>query len=141
MDPLTSQALNRLAVGLASIVVNLGARHLPASLSPRLQTITSSKGMRILVVFALFFLSTRDPMLSLALACVFFVLISTVLHEESRFSWLPLIRTPVLPLPITREVYDTAVETVLNFRRQSRKHQLPLLLGPVNHDGTGPVLL
>lgn len=120
MDSLTTQAVNRLAVGIASIVVNLGARHLPASLSPRLQAITSSKGMRIVVVFALFFLSTRDPMLSVALACVFFVLTSTILHEDSRYSWLPMIRSPVVPLPITREVYDTAVETVLRFRRQAR---------------------
>lgn len=123
MDPLTSQALTRLAVGVATIVVNLGARHLPASLSPRLLAITTSKHMRILVVFALFFLSTRDPMLSLALACVFFVVISTILHEESRFTWLPSLRTPPTmqaPITITKEVYESAVETVLGFRKQAR---------------------
>lgn len=146
MDPLTLQALNRLAVALASLVLNLGARHLPASLSPRLQMITSSKGMRMLVVFALFFLSTRDPMLSVALASLFFVLVSTVLHEDSKFSVLPtLVRPKVMspnPVPITNEAYNLAVDTILNFRRQARARApgsfagtLPVLSKALNLDG------
>lgn len=114
----------RLLVALASLILNLGARHLPGGLSPRLQTLTTSTGMRILVVAAMFYLSTRDVMLSLGLAFLFFVVVSTLLNEGSMYSMIG--RRGVLPMnitPITKDVYDAAVETVLRFRRQVRGYQ------------------
>lgn len=126
---------NRLLVALSSLIVNLGARHLPTGLPPRLQALTTSKGMRMLVVCALFYLSTRDAMLSVALAFVSFTVVATVLNEDSRFSiWdrpaavavlVPgaraRARARAMPTPITREEYDRAVDTVLRFRHQVRR--------------------
>lgn len=117
---------NRLLVAISSLVVNLGARHLPSGLSPRLQALTMSMGMRMLVVCALFYLSTRDLMMSVALASVFFAVIGTLFNEDSRFSVFekrPMTMPMSMPLPvhITREVYDRAVDTVLRFRSQMRK--------------------
>lgn len=127
------QVLNRLLIAVASLVVNLGARHLPGGLSPQLQALTTSNGMRMLVVCAMFYLSTRDGMLSIALAFVFFVAISTVLNERSGYSIMrrplplsrgvmPLVGPTPLPLngTIHQDVYDRAVDTVLRFRRQAR---------------------
>lgn len=131
---------SRFLVALASLVLNLGARHLPNGLSPQMQVLTTSDGMRTLVLCALFYLSTRDVMLSVALAFVFFAVTSTLLNERSRYSLLaqlhlehtnnnthapPFPSGPHAPLMlISRQGYDMAVETVLAFRRQARQASL-----------------
>lgn len=113
---------NRLAVALASITVNLGARNIHASLSPRMQEIVASRGMRMVIIAAMFFLSTRDVMLSVALSLVFCVVISTILDERSEYSLItPLLRpSGGIPTVISRDAYDIAVDTVLRFRHQAR---------------------
>lgn len=127
---------SRLLVALASLVLNLGARHLPGGLSPRMQMLTTSRSMRMLVVCAMFYLSTRDVMLSVALAFMFFMVVSTLLNEHSGYSVIdglrgsPITMTMPMPkpmhmpvpvqIPISREMYDDAVATVLAFRRQIR---------------------
>lgn len=118
MDP----TINRLLVALASLLLNLGARHLPGGLSPRLQSLTASQGMRMAAVWAMFYLSTRDIMLSIALTFIFFVIVSTILNEDSRYTLIERIRVARAPAlnVLSRESYDAAVRTVMEFRRQSR---------------------
>lgn len=119
--------MNRLLVALASLMLNLGARHLPSGLSPRLQSLTASKGMRVMVVCAMFYLSTRDVMLSIALAFISFVIVSTLLNENSTYAMIDGLRIvnavqPMHAVPlVTKQAYDASVDLIMRFRKQARR--------------------
>lgn len=102
-------AQNKLLVGVSSLLVTLGSRHLIADLGMIHNHILASTLVKTLVVFAMFFLATRDVVLSIALgaACI---VVYGMLHDKSQ----------IIPAPVrdyvTTEQYQAAKRVVERYQ-------------------------
>lgn len=73
---------NKMFVGVTMILMNLGSRHIVSDLTDIQNSLLSSKLMKKVVVFCMFFVPTRDVMVSLMLTFAFFFLTGHVLNER-----------------------------------------------------------
>ncbi len=69
--------------GLASLVLNLGARHLHSSVTPQQDAVLASTAFQVLVVLSVFFMATRDLRMAALLTAGFWLTLRGVLNETS----------------------------------------------------------
>ena len=126
--------LLKLFMGVAALSMNMAMRHVVQDVSPMQQRVFESAAFKCVAVFAMFFVSTRDPMIALALTALTIVAMRHLLHEHSPLCIIPgcvggippphthnngggqprdaLLMGPAAGGPITRELYDAAVAIV-----------------------------
>ena len=80
---------SKVVAGVASMAFNFGSRALIGELTPAQQSIFQSPAVKRVVVWCMFFIVTRDILVSAALALVTIVALETLLNEHSRFCLLP----------------------------------------------------
>lgn len=80
---------NKVFVGFASLLFNLGAKHLTSDLGKVHDYLLNTPVIKFLVIFSLFFLATRDVAISVALSLGYAVLFLGMLHEEGFLSAIP----------------------------------------------------
>ncbi len=80
---------NRVIWGLTMLLMNLGARYIAADLGKSHEKIFSSQFVKKLIIFSLFFVATRDILLSFLLSILYVIIIDGILHENSKFCIVP----------------------------------------------------
>jgi len=86
MEALTALATNKIFIGCAMLVVNLGSRHIAADLSPQVEAFMKHKLFRKVILFCIIFVATRDIMTAIILMFAFTVVIDGLLNPKSRFN-------------------------------------------------------
>jgi hypothetical protein len=98
---LASLNASKLLLGLAGVLVNIGAKSVVNEyLSPQQEAVLRGPAVRRFIVFCMFFLATRDLLLAAGLTLAFVVTVEGVFSERSRFSLLPpaAAAAPVTPV-------------------------------------------
>jgi len=73
------------------LVFNLGSRYVLSDISVAHERVLSHALFKRVVVVCMFFVATRDVVLSIVLAAGFFIFFNVLVHEGSRFCILPLL--------------------------------------------------
>ncbi len=105
--------------GIMMILMNLGSRYISHDISEFQETVLSSSILRKIFIFTVFFISTRDIVVSVILTLLFVVLVSGLFNENSKYCILP-IKTKPVEVRITKEEYDLAQSIVQKYRTQNK---------------------
>lgn len=75
--------------GMSMLMLNFGARYVVADLGKTHEIILSHEITKKLIVLSLFFVATRDILMSFILTVAYIVVIDGILHEKRRFCLVP----------------------------------------------------
>ena len=76
---------SKLFSGMLMILMNMGSKHIMAELTPVQDKMLASIAVKRIVLFAIFFMATRDFVCSLALTIICTVFLSFLLNEHSAY--------------------------------------------------------
>lgn len=115
----TSLNGNKVFWGIAMIMMNMGSRFVLGDLNKVHEKMLMMDLIKKLVLFCMFFVGSRDVIISLVLTFVFSIVVNGLLNSNSRFSMVPknivdqaaAISPPVIPEPD----YMRAKEVVLKY--------------------------
>jgi hypothetical protein len=80
---------NRVVWGVSMLLLNFGSRYVIADLGKFHELILSHQVTKKIIVFAMFFVATRDILTSFMLALAYIIIIDGILHEKRKFCILP----------------------------------------------------
>jgi hypothetical protein len=80
---------NKIVWGLSMLMLNFGARYVVADLGKTHDIILSHEITKKIIVLCLFFVATRDILMSFILTVAYIVVIDGILHEKRRFCLVP----------------------------------------------------
>lgn len=80
---------NKVLWGLSMLLLNFGSRYVIADLGKTHEIILSSEISKKVIVFAMFFVATRDILTSFLLTLSYILIIDGILHEKRKFCLLP----------------------------------------------------
>jgi len=80
---------NRYMWGVSMLLVNLGSRFLASDLGVVHEMILNNVYMKKVVLFAIFFMASRDIITSFLLTILYVIIIDGLLHEKRRFCIIP----------------------------------------------------
>lgn len=80
---------NKYAWGISLLLLNMGSKYLAMDMGKFHEKILSNELVKRFVLFALFFVATRDVVTALSLTLIFSVIVYGFLHENSRFNLVP----------------------------------------------------
>jgi hypothetical protein len=105
---LTNVNASKLLLGVAALTFNFGSRFVLTDLTPAQLQMIQHPFVKRAIVFCMYFVTTRDVLLSATLALLTIVALEAFLNEGSRFCIMPgarctaappsLARLPVLPM-------------------------------------------
>lgn len=80
---------NKVLWGLSMLMLNFGARYVVADLGKTHEIILSHEITKKIIVLCLFFVATRDILMSFILTVAYIIVIDGILHEKRRFCLVP----------------------------------------------------
>jgi hypothetical protein len=80
---------NKILWGMSMLMLNFGARYVVADLGKAHEVILSHEITKKLIVLSLFFVATRDILMSFLLTVAYIVVIDGILHEKRKFCLVP----------------------------------------------------
>ena len=80
---------NKMLWGMSMLMLNFGARYVVADLGKTHEIILSHEITKKLIVLCLFFVATRDILMSFLLTVAYIVVIDGILHEKRKFCLVP----------------------------------------------------
>jgi hypothetical protein len=109
---------NAYLAAFSILMMNLGSRYLLLDITKTQEYMLKSKIIRRITVFCMFYVATRDIIISLTLTLLFIVFNMSFLHEESKFCVVPksLRRTQ-----ISKDEYTQAKKVVDLYEEQLKK--------------------
>lgn len=128
MLPLISRGFdtNKFLVALTMIIVNLGSRYVITDMTPLHEMILSHTLFKRLVIFCMFFLVTRDVIVSLCMTAAFLLVFNVLLHEDSKYCVVPasLRLNAMNKRAAAREEWERRMVTAQQRRRQRQRRRL-----------------
>lgn len=107
--------------GVLMILMNLGSKYVGLELSEFQDEFLSKKIIRRLIIFCIFFVATRDIIISIILTGIFIIFIGGIFNDNSKFSIIKKYnpKTKV----ITREDVRKAKKIVNKYEKQEMKRR------------------
>ena len=84
-DLLTLVGSNKIFIGIAMIIMNLGSRYIVNDITPEHEAIMKSSLFKKVVMFCIVFVATRDIMTAIILTFAFSVIMGGLLNKSSGF--------------------------------------------------------
>lgn len=85
-NTLTLLSNNKIFIGFIMIFVNLGSKYIPIDMPTNIDKIfTKYFILRVIVLYSIFFMTTRDILISLLLLLLFLIFIKYIVNENSNF--------------------------------------------------------
>lgn len=100
--------------GCSMLLLNIGARYVQADLGKTHDLILSNAYFKKVIVFALFFVATRDIVIAFMLTIVYIFVIDGLLHEDRKFCIVPKCFIPPAKSP-KKEDYEKAKDIVKKY--------------------------
>jgi len=85
---LESLSTNKMFVGLTMILMNMGSRFIVGEISPAQQAFLGHYLVKPLIVFCMFFVPTRDVIVSIMLTFAFFFVVNNLMNEHKNVNIL-----------------------------------------------------
>ena len=103
------------------ILMNLGSKYVGLELSEFQDEFLSKKIIRRIIIFCIFFISTRDILISLVLTAIFIIFIGGIFNDNSKFSIIKKYN-PQTKI-ISREDVRKAKKIISKYERQEMKRR------------------
>jgi hypothetical protein len=85
-NTLTILSNSKIFIGLIVVFVNLGSKYIPIDMPTNIDKIfTKYFVLRVIVLYSIFFMTTRDIKISLLLLLLFLIFIKYIVNENSNF--------------------------------------------------------
>ena len=114
---------NRIMWGLTSLLFNMGSRFVMSDMGRIQEYIMSRPLVKLVVVFSMFFVATRDILLSVWFTLLYVVIFMGMLHERGKISVIPYdVRMHLLNKDSkikSRHEYLYAKNVIEKFKKQS----------------------
>ena len=80
---------SKIAWGMSMLLLQFGARYVLGDLGRAHEVLLSHEVTKKMVVMAMFFVATRDIVVSFVLTIAYIVIVDGILHEDRKFSLIP----------------------------------------------------
>ena len=107
--------------GALMILMNLGSKYVGLELSEFQEEFLSKKLIRRFIIFTIFFIATRDIIISLVLTAIFIIFIGGLFNDNSKFSIIKK-HNPKTKV-ITREDVSKAKKIIGKYEKQEMKRR------------------
>lgn len=104
--------------GISMLLINLGSRHVIADLGFAHEKILTNEYVKVIIILAMFFVATRDIIISFCLTVLYIIIIDGLLHEKRSFCIIPEKFKKGSP---SKNEYDKARQTVLTYETINRE--------------------
>lgn len=104
---------SKVLAGISMILMNFGSRHIISDLGIVHQNIMSSEIFKKVIIFAMFFVATRDVITAFMLTLSYIFVVDGILHEKRKFCIVP--KKYITYPAITKEQYMRAQEIVSKY--------------------------
>jgi len=105
---------SKLLSGLAMLLMNLGGRHIAKEIPEFFDDLFDKKIVRILVVFCIAFVATKDIKIALLITLLFILVFTYLLKETSNSCIIP--KQLLKKKDITKKEYMEALNTIKKYR-------------------------
>lgn len=106
---------SKILAGLSIILMNLGSRYVISDLGIIHNKILSSELFKKLIIFAIFFVATRDIMISFMLTISYVLIIDGILHEKRKFCIIPKEYIKDIQQQISDQDYNKAKDIIIKY--------------------------
>lgn len=106
---------SKILAGLSIILMNLGSRYVISDLGIIHNKILSSELFKKLIIFAIFFVATRDIMISFMLTISYVLIIDGILHEKRKFCIIPKEYIKDVQIQISEQEYNKAKDIIIKY--------------------------
>ncbi len=104
--------------GIMMLILNVGSKHISKELSFLQDNFLNHKIIRRLLIFVVVFIATKDIKVSFIITIAFIIIVTGVLHEESKYCILPKDKLNK-NLIISKSSYLNAKEIVSYYEKQN----------------------
>jgi hypothetical protein len=111
---------SKILSGCCMILMNLGGRFIVGDLGIIHNKILATELFKKLVIFAIFFIATRDILTAFMLTISYILIIDGLLHEKRKFCIVPKEFIPESP-QVTEQDYNKAKDIIKSYEAQATK--------------------
>jgi hypothetical protein len=122
MMNLNSLNSNKILIGIAMIMFNIGSKYLIIDISKNQEILLKHVVMRRITLFCIFFVATRDVFTSLILTSVFVLLAFGLFNEDSKICILP--KGSFYDNVFTKEEYEMSKKIISGYEKENVKPEL-----------------
>ncbi len=107
--------------GLTMLLLNIGSKYMLIDVPHGLEQLLKHVYVRRLVLFSVFYVGTKNTLLSITLTILFTILSSTVFNEQSKYC---LLSRNVKQANITEIEYNKSLETIEKYKKQQSEENI-----------------
>ena len=107
--------------GILMILMNLGSKYVGLELSEFQDEFLSKKVIRRIIIFCIFFIATRDIIISVVLTAIFIIFIGGIFNDNSKFSLVKKYNPQTKV--ITRDDVRKAKKIISKYEKQEMKRK------------------
>jgi hypothetical protein len=111
---------SKLMWGAAAVFLNLGSRFVVTDMTALQAKFFSRRLAKVMVVFCMLFLTTRDVFVSIAMSAIVVLVMFGLVNEQSPYCILPGTLQQAR-VEISREMYERAKELVSRYEEQNHQ--------------------
>lgn len=104
--------------GITMLLLNIGSKYITIDISPSQQQFLKHTFVRRLVLFSIFYMGTKEIILSLGLTAIFIVLSNSILNADSKYC---LLSKNMKQTEVSNDEYKAAQDTVQKYESQNEK--------------------
>ena len=104
---------SKLLSGITLLLLNIGSKYLILDISKGSQSLLKLKIIRRLTLFSIFFVGTRDIILSFLLTSVFIIFSNGLFNEKSKYCILP---KNMKENKVSEQEYNEAIKTIKEYK-------------------------
>jgi len=114
---LLNMSNSKLFNGCIMLLTNIGVKYLIMDMPTNMEKLFSNYFfLRILVLFSIFFMATRDIKVSILLTLLFFIVIRYFINEKSSFCLI----NDIKPIKISKEEYTNAKDVIDKYINENK---------------------
>jgi fatty-acid desaturase len=111
---------SKLFSGCIMLLTNIGGKYLVLDMPTNMEKIFSKFFvLRLLVLFSIFFMATRDVKISILLTLLFFIVVRYFINEKSTFC---VVSNDTLDKKISQDEYNNAKKVIEKYYQESNKN-------------------
>lgn len=112
---------SKVLAGVSIILMNVGSRFVISDLGIIHNKILASEGCKKIVIFAMFFVATRDVLIAFMLTIAYIIIVDGILHEKRKFCIIPKKYIDETIASVTEQEYFKAKEIVTRYEKENKK--------------------
>jgi hypothetical protein len=114
---------SKVLAGIAIVLMNIGSRYIISDLGIIHNKILSSEIFKKLIIFAMFFVATRDILTAFMLSISYIIIVDGILHEKRKYCIVPKKYFEQNMSGVTEQEYIKAKEIINKYETQKTTSQ------------------